>query len=182
MKSLPGVKKQRYVDSYGLPGYDADIITSSQDVALYFEAVLSHINNPKMISNWLMGEILRYLNDAKISITEFPVSPELMAQLLSFIDKQEISGSAGKKVFEEMLRTGEDAAKIIDRLNLKQISDSSVLDKIIDDILDSHPEQLQELKSGKDQLIGFFVGQVMKASKGQANPKLVNELIRKKTS
>lgn len=180
MPELPEAKRQRFVSEFNLSDYDAEVITSSSELAAYFEAVLSFINQPKLVSNWVMGEISRILNDQKINITGFPVTPERLGDLLGFIDRNDISGSAGKKVFEVMLTSDETAESVIDRLKLRQVSDTSVLESIIDEILEKHPEQRAEYLSGKEQLIGFFVGQVMRASKGQANPKIVNELLRTK--
>ena len=173
-------KMKRYVDEYQLPQYDAEIITSEPEIAAYFDSVVGYIKKPKIVSNWLMGEIMHYLNDNKITISDFPISPLKMSELLGFVINKEISGSAAKKVFEHMLESGEDAQTIIDKLSLKQVSDTSVLEEIVAKVMSDHPEQVEEFRNGKEQILGFFVGQVMKASRGQANPKVVNEILRQK--
>ena len=175
-------KMTRYVDEYQLPQYDAEIISSEPEIAAYFDSVVGHIRQPKIVSNWLMGEIMHYLNDEKITISDFPISPLKMSELLGFVINKEISGSAAKKVFEHMLKSEADAQTIIEKLSLKQVSDTGVLEEIIIKVLSEHPEQIVEFRNGKEQILGFFVGQVMKASRGKANPKVVNEILRKKLS
>ncbi len=175
-------KMTRYVDEYQLPQYDAEIISSEPEIAEYFDSVVGHIRQPKIVSNWLMGEIMHYLNNEKITISDFPISPLKMSELLGFVINKEISGSAAKKVFEHMLKSEEDAQTIIEKLSLKQVSDTGVLEEIIIKVLSEHPEQIVEFRNGKEQILGFFVGQVMKASRGKANPKVVNEILRKKLS
>jgi len=177
---LPAQKIKKYVDELRLPLYDSEIITAQPLMANYFESVLTYIDKPKLISNWLLGEISRYINDQKISIADFPIAPEKFAELLGYVDAKEISGNAAKRVFDEMLISKESADQIITRLQLKQVSDSSVLESMIDEVLSQNSGQVKEYKNGKEQLLGFFVGQVMKASKGQANPKVVNEILRNK--
>ena len=173
-------KMMRYVDEYQLPQYDAEIITSEPEIAAYFDSVVGHIRQPKIVSNWLMGEIMHYLNDEKITISDFPISPLKMSDLLGFVIEKEISGSAAKKVFEHMLESDEDAQTIIEKLSLRQVSDTAVLEEIVIKVLSDHPEQIEEFRNGKEQILGFLVGQVMKASRGQANPQVVNEILRKK--
>jgi aspartyl-tRNA(Asn)/glutamyl-tRNA(Gln) amidotransferase subunit B len=177
---LPPQKMKRYVDEYRLPQYDAEIITSEPEIAAYFDSVVGYIKQPKIVSNWLMGEIMHYLNDQKITISDFPISPLKMSELLGYMTNKDISGSAAKKVFEHMLESGEDAQTIIEKLSLKQVSDTAVLEEIVAKVLSDHPAQAEEFRNGKEQILGFFVGQVMKASRGQANPKVVNEILRQK--
>ncbi len=177
---LPAQKLTRYIEEYQLPEYDAEVITSEPEIAAYFDSVIAHVDQPKIVSNWLMGEIMRYLNEKKISITEFPVSPARLSDLIRFVVNKEISGNAAKKVFEHMLSSKDDAKTLIEKLSLTQISDTGALEKIVETVLADHPNQVAEYKSGKEQLIGFFVGQVMKASRGQANPKVVNDILREK--
>jgi aspartyl-tRNA(Asn)/glutamyl-tRNA(Gln) amidotransferase subunit B len=180
LPELPLPKVSRYVEEFQLPKYDAEVITSEPDMAAYFDAVVEHVREPKIISNWLMGEIMRYLNEKKITISEFPINPLRMSELLGFVINKEISGSAAKKVFEHMLTSTDSADKLIDKLSLRQISDTSALEEMVDKVIADNPAQVEEYKSGKEQILGFFVGQVMKSSKGQANPKLVNEMLREK--
>ena len=177
---LPSQKVARYIEEFQLPQYDAEVITSEPEVAAYFESVLEHIQEPKIVSNWLMGEIMRYLNEQKIPISEFPINPLRMSELLGFVINKEISGSAAKKVFEHMLKSADSADQLIDKLSLRQISDTSALEEMVEKVIAENPGQVGEYKSGKEQILGFFVGQVMKSSKGQANPKLVNEMLREK--
>ena len=177
---LPSQKVARYIEEFQLPQYDAEVITSEPEVAAYFDSVLEHIQEPKIVSNWLMGEIMRYLNDQKIPISEFPINPLRMSELLGYVINKEISGSAAKKVFEHMLKSADSADQLIDKLSLRQISDTSALEEVVEKVIADNPGQVGEYKSGKEQILGFFVGQVMKSSKGQANPKLVNEMLREK--
>jgi aspartyl-tRNA(Asn)/glutamyl-tRNA(Gln) amidotransferase subunit B len=177
---LPAQKILRYTEQYKIPKYDAEVITSEPDLAGYFDTTLQHIDEPKIVSNWLMGEIMRFLNDQKITIRDFPVSAQRLADLLKFVVKKEISGSAAKKVFEHMLKSGDNAETLIDKLSLRQISDSSAIDDLVDQVIQDNPAQVTEYKNGKEQILGYLVGQVMKASKGQANPQIVNQTLRDK--
>lgn len=182
LPELPHAKRERFVKDYGLPEYDSDILTSSKAIADYFEECLKHYKQPKVVSNWIMGELIRLLNQDNKEIEESALRPEYFAGMLKLIDEGVISGKIAKTVFEDMYRTGKDAETIVKEKGLVQISDESELIKIIDEIVKANPQQAAEYRSGKEKLFGFFVGQVMKATQGKANPALVNELLKRKLS
>ncbi|ACM18751.1 aspartyl/glutamyl-tRNA(Asn/Gln) amidotransferase, B subunit [Geotalea daltonii FRC-32] len=180
LPELPEAKRLRYMDELGLPAYDAEVLTASRELADYFEACLEFHSQPKPVANWVMGEVTRALNEENRSITDAPVTPQLLAELLQLIDKGTISGKIAKTVFDEMWRTGKAPAKVVEEKGLVQVSDTGEIEKIIDEVLAREAGQVAEYRSGKDKLFGFFVGQVMRASKGKANPAVVNELLLKK--
>jgi aspartyl-tRNA(Asn)/glutamyl-tRNA(Gln) amidotransferase subunit B len=163
--------------AFGLTAYDAGVLTASRELADYFESCVDLQANAKAVSNWVMGEITRALNDSGISIDSCPVSPRLLVELLKLIEGGTISGKIAKTVFDEMWRSGKEPAVIVEEQGLVQVSDSGAIEAIIDEILAREAGQVEEYRSGKDKLFGFFVGQVMKASKGKANPTVVNELL-----
>ena len=182
-KSLPELstaKLQRYQGEMGLPAYDAGVISSDRPLAEYFEAVVKHYNNPKICSNWVMGEVLGALKDKKLEISACPVTPELLAGVLIRIDDKTISGKIAKTVFEEIWQTGNTADQIIEEKGLKQVTDTGAIEAIVDEVIAANPDQVAEYRGGKEKLMGFFVGQVMKASKGKANPGMANQLLKKK--
>lgn len=180
LPELPDQKANRFVEQYSIPEYDAEVLTASRDVAEYFESTVKNVSNGKLVSNWVMGEVLRTVNQNKIEISELAVSPDRLADLLKAIDSNEISGTAAKTVFEKMLESDESVDRIIDSEGLKQISDSSKLESIIEQVISENQSQVERYKNGETKLVGFFVGAVMKASQGKADPKLANELIQKK--
>jgi aspartyl-tRNA(Asn)/glutamyl-tRNA(Gln) amidotransferase subunit B len=175
---LPADKRNRFVDSYGLREYDAQVLTATRATAEYFEKAAKVVGDPRMAANWVTGDLLGALKGGEI--TEAPVSPEQLGELVSFIVKGEISGKMAKDIFAKMFETGESAGTIIDREGLRQISDTAVLEKIVDEVIAASPKQVEQYKSGKTGVIGYLVGQVMKLSKGQANPAAVNELLKAK--
>jgi aspartyl-tRNA(Asn)/glutamyl-tRNA(Gln) amidotransferase subunit B len=175
---LPADKRSRFVASYGLREYDAQVLTGTRAVAEYFEKAAATAGDPRIAANWVTGDLLGALNGR--DITESPVSPEQLGELVAFIVKGEISGKMAKDIFSKMFATGESAAAIIDREGLRQISDTSALEKIVDEVIAASPKQVEQYKSGKTGVIGFLVGQVMKLSQGQANPAAVNELLKTK--
>jgi len=179
---LPLQKRERFINEYGIPPYDAGILTTTRALADYYEAVVKQCGNPKIASNWVMGDILGHLKEAKQEISESPVSPEALAAMINLIGDGTISGKIAKEVFEEMWTTGKTPKTVVEEKGLVQITDTTALEQAIEDALTSNPTQLEEYRQGKDKLFGFFVGQVMKLTKGKANPKLVNELLRKKLS
>jgi len=160
--------------------HDAGVLTSSLPLANYYEECISLLAQPKIISNWIMGDLLRELKNDDREIENCPVTPGSLTDLLKLIDKGTISGKMAKAVFEEMYRCGKPAEEIIKQKGLTQISDSAAIGKLIDEVLIANPQQLEGYRNGKDKLFGYFVGQVMKASKGQANPALVNQLLKDK--
>ncbi len=180
ISELPEQKRERFVNSYGIPEYDTGVLTSSKALADYFEECTALFPHPKIISNWIMGDLLRELKKDGKDILECPVSPSALIDLLKLIDSGTISGNIAKAVFEEMYQTQDSADSIVEKKGLKQITDSSAIEKIVDEVLQANPSQVEELRGGKEKVLGFLVGQVMKLSKGKANPGMVNKLIKEK--
>jgi len=179
---LPEQKRERFAIEYSLPEYDAGVLTSSRELANYFEKCTSLLSKPKIISNWIMGDLLRELNKSNQVISECPVSPSALVNLLKLIDEDVISGNIAKSVFEEMYQTGKEPITIVDEKGLKQITDDKAIDKMVEGVLQANLSQVDEYKGGKEKVLGFLVGQVMKASKGKANPGTVNKLLKEKIS
>jgi len=179
---LPDAKRERFAKSYGLPEYDADMLTQSRAMADYFEEASRLSNQPKSVSNWMMGELMRLINADGREIEDSPIKPDRLAGLIKLIDTGVISIKIAKTVFEEMYRNGKDAETVVQEQGLVQVSDTGAIETIIDEVIRKNPGQHADYKAGKDKLFGFFVGQVMKASKGKANPDVVNELLKKKLS
>ena len=184
LPELPEVKLERFMQEFGLPQYDAEVLTAERALAEYFDACVAAagVENSKACSNWIMGEVIRALNDSSLSIEQAPVTAKMLAGMLKRINDNTISGKIAKKVFEAMWQTGKDADAVIEEQGLKQVTDTGAIEQIVDEVLAANPGQVADYKSGKDKLMGFFVGQVMKASKGKANPGMVNELLKKKLS
>lgn len=177
MPELPTEKKKKFSTLYSLPVYDAEILTQSKVIANYFEETAEIINDFKLISNWIMGDVLKVLNEKKILIEDFPIKPKQLAGLLSLIIEGKISGKIAKEVFSEMLETSESAEKIVQEKNMLQISDSSELEILVSEVLNNNKNQVLQFLNGEEKVIGFFVGQIMKRTHGKANPKLVNEIL-----
>lgn len=177
MPELPTEKKKKFSTLYSLPVYDAEILTQSKVIANYFEETAEIINDFKLISNWIMGDVLKVLNEKKILIEDFPIKPKQLAGLLSLIIEGKISGKIAKEVFLEMLETSESAEKIVQEKNMLQISDSSELEILVSEVLNNNKNQVLQFLNGEEKVIGFFVGQIMKRTHGKANPKLVNEIL-----
>ncbi|MBI4902444.1 MAG: Asp-tRNA(Asn)/Glu-tRNA(Gln) amidotransferase subunit GatB [Acidobacteria bacterium] len=180
MPELPALKKQRFMEVYGLKEYDANVLTASRDLAEYYDAAVKASTDSKATANWVMGDLLGTLNAEGKEISESPITPERLGELVTLIAKGELSGKLAKDIFPKMWQTGDTARAIMEREGLQQISDSSALDKIVADVIAANPKQVEQFKSGKTQVIGFLVGQVMKASRGQANPAMVNDLLKAK--
>jgi aspartyl-tRNA(Asn)/glutamyl-tRNA(Gln) amidotransferase subunit B len=180
LPELPDAKIERFVKEYGIPRYDAEVVAADRATADYYDALVGRHGNGKLCSNWVMGEVQRALKDAGLTIDDCPVSPAMLAGMLKRIDDNTISGKIAKKVFDEMWQTGKDADTIIEEQGLKQVTDLGAIEPVIDEILAANPGQVEEYRAGKDKLLGFFVGQVMKATKGKANPATLNELLKKK--
>lgn len=182
LPELPRARSARFMEQHGLPEYDAEVLTARRDLADYFETAVGLHDSPKAISNWVMGDVLRLVReerlDAALVIERWPVSPENLAGLVRLIDDGTISGKIAKNVFEEMHETGDAPADIVERKGLRQVTDEGAITSAVDTVLDQHPDKVAEYRGGKDKLIGFFVGQVMKATGGKANPKAVNEILR----
>lgn len=183
LPELPNEKRDRFVNELGLSLYDASVLTSSRELATYFESLLSATgdNDPKQCANWVIVELSGALNKASMDITESPVSAEQLAGVLNRISDNTISGKIAKTVFEALWKgEGKDADAIIENKGLKQVTDTGAIEAMVDEVLANNPDQVQQYRDGKEQLLGFFVGQIMKASKGKANPAQVNELLKKK--
>jgi aspartyl-tRNA(Asn)/glutamyl-tRNA(Gln) amidotransferase subunit B len=180
LPELPDEKENRFVEQYHLPRPDARTLTATAELADYFERTVAGFPQAKKVSNWILTELLRELNRDDREIEECAVTPEHLSDMLSMIEDGSISGKIGKQVFEEMYRTGKDPQTIVKEKGWVQIQDSTELTGVIDQVLQAHPDEVNKYKAGKEKVFGFLVGQVMKATRGQANPKLVNELLRKK--
>lgn len=182
LPELPEAKAVRYQEQLGLSAYDAGVLTASREIADYFEALLDKMGpeHAKLCANWVMGDLMGRLNREEIAIEDSPVKPESLAGLLKRIADNTLSNKLGKEVFEAMFKGEGEADEIIEKRGLKQITDAGVIEAIIDEVLAANPRQLAEYRSGKDKLFGFFVGQVMKAAKGKANPAQVNALLKRK--
>jgi len=179
---LPMEKRERFISEYGVPSYDAGVLTADRDLADYYEETVRLCGKPKIASNWVMGDFLAYLNEEKLEVTESPVTPRTLAELIEIIEDGTISGKIAKEVFEDMWKSEKDPREIVEEKGLVQITDTAELEKIVEEVLAASQKQLEQYKSGKTQLFGFFVGQTMKATRGKANPQIVNELIKKKLS
>jgi len=179
LPELPDQKKERFIKDYSLNAYEANVLVSEKEISDYFEEVIKN-SDIKLAKNWIMGDLFASLNDKNISISESPVTSKKMSQLIDSISSGIISGRTAKEVFEVMKETGEEPNKIIESKGLQQKSDPKELEAIIEKILTENKDKVDQYKSGKDKLFGFFVGQVMKVSGGKANPQLVNEILKKK--
>lgn len=182
LPELPDERRKRLTDQHGLPPYDAGIITGSLDLAEFFDAAVAEFPDAKTVSNWIMGELLRLLNARNMSLSEAGVTPGSLAKLLRLIKKGSISNKIGKEVFELMFEEGKDPEQIIKDKGLSQISDEGQLAQILAEIISKNPKSVSDFQAGKEQAIGFLVGQVMKATKGQANPGVVNTMLREMLS
>ncbi|HRD49226.1 MAG: Asp-tRNA(Asn)/Glu-tRNA(Gln) amidotransferase subunit GatB [Candidatus Competibacter sp.] len=181
LPELPDIKKQRFITQYGLSAYDAGVLTASRELGDYYEAVVAALGGePKLCANWVTGDLAAFLNKDNREIADSPVSAVRLAGLLRRIQDQTISGKIAKEVFEALWAGEGDADAIIEKRGLRQITDTSAIEKVIDGVIAANPDQLAQYRAGKDKLFAFFVGQVMKASKGKANPQQVNDLLMEK--
>ncbi|MCP9469192.1 MAG: Asp-tRNA(Asn)/Glu-tRNA(Gln) amidotransferase subunit GatB [Nitrospira sp.] len=180
LPELPMTRAARFVSDYGLPEYDAGVLTASKGLADYFERCVKVFDQPKTVSNWVMGELSRELNLSGIDAAESPVPPERLAELLQLVEKGTISLKAARELFPDLYKSGKTAEQLVQEKGLIQVSDEGAIEKMIDKVLADSPAQVAQFKGGKQQVLGFLVGRVMKASGGKANPGKVNELLRKK--
>jgi aspartyl-tRNA(Asn)/glutamyl-tRNA(Gln) amidotransferase subunit B len=180
LPELPEAKRQRYIEQLGLPEYDAGVLAAERAVAEYFDALVALHPQAKICSNWVMGEVLRALKEKETSISDCPLKPAALAGLLQRIDDNTISNKIAKQVFEAMWQSGADADEIIQQQGLKQVSDSGAIESLVNEILAANTAQVEQYRSGNEKVLGFFVGQIMRASKGKANPTLVNQILQNK--
>ncbi|MCC5981600.1 MAG: Asp-tRNA(Asn)/Glu-tRNA(Gln) amidotransferase subunit GatB, partial [Oceanicaulis sp.] len=178
LPELPEAKRERFVEMLGLSEYDASVLTADKDRADYFEAVIAGAD-AKLSANWVNNELFGRLNKEGLSITESPVSPDQLAKLVSLITSSVISGKIAKEVFEILWAEGGDPERIVESRGLKQVTDTGAIEKVVDELISANPAQAEQVKA-KPQTLGWFVGQVMKATGGKANPQVVNEILRKK--
>lgn len=182
LPELPEAKKARFIDDLGLSAYDAEVLSAERELADYFDACAKTSRDAKTCANWIMGEVMRKLKETDTTIVNVPVSPEHLAGLLARIADNTISGKIAKSVFEKMWQDSRSADEIIEAEGLKQVTDSGAIEGLVDEVIAAHPDQVAEYLGGKEKLMGFFVGKVMQASQGKANPGMVNQLLKKKLS
>lgn len=175
---MPEQRKARYIGEYGLPEYDAFILTSSKKMADFFDATVSEGAKPKTASNWLMGDISKILNDKELEPADIPFTPAQLAKMIALIDKGTISNSAAKKVLDAMFAEPADPEALVEKLGLAQVSDEGAILQMVNDVLAQNPQSIVDYKAGKDRAMGFLVGQVMRVSKGKANPQMINKLLK----
>jgi len=181
MPELPSAKKTRFINQYGLSEYDTIILVSDRELSEYFENTLKDSDlNPKMTANWIITEVLALAKKTYLSVKDYPVSSEDLKYLLSNVTNETISSKQAKDVFERMWDNKENPRDIIENEGMKQISNVDELNKIVDNIIKNNYKSVEEYQSGKDKLLGFFVGQVMKETQGQGNPKIINQLLKEK--
>jgi aspartyl-tRNA(Asn)/glutamyl-tRNA(Gln) amidotransferase subunit B len=181
LPELPDEKAARFVAAHGLSAYDAGVLTASREIADYYETVVKGLGGQqKLAANWVMGDLSGALNKDGVEVAQSRVAAPALAQLLARIADNTISGKIAKEVFEAMWGEGKGADEIIDARGLRQITDTSAIEKAIDDVMAGNPQQLADYRAGKDKLFGFFVGQAMKATQGKANPAQLNELLKRK--
>ncbi len=178
MPELPHQRLERLLSQYGISEYEAKIFVQHKELGDFFEEAVKKFNEPKMIANWLLNDLLGLLNDKQIPLEESPVSPEKLAELVKLIKENVISTKIGKEVIKEMVETGKSASQIVEEKGLKQITDEGKIRKIVEEVVSRFPSEVERFRHGEEKLIGFFVGQVMRETKGKANPKLVNQILR----
>ncbi|OZV13313.1 Asp-tRNA(Asn)/Glu-tRNA(Gln) amidotransferase GatCAB subunit B [Tissierella sp. P1] len=177
LPELPHDKKERFIKDYDLSEYDAGVLTASKELAFFFEETIKYINDSKLVSNWIMGDVLRRLKDEEVEIQDTTLTPKSLAQLITIVKDGKINNNTGKKVLKEIFDTGKDPEIIVKEQGLIQISDEGALKEIVAKVLDENEQSIIDYKNGKDRAIGFLVGQIMKASKGKANPQIVNKMV-----
>jgi aspartyl-tRNA(Asn)/glutamyl-tRNA(Gln) amidotransferase subunit B len=180
LPELPADRRERFVNEYGLREYDAQVLTLTRELGDYFEKAVNVSGDPRSTANWVIGDLMGFLKAAGEDISASPVSPEHLGELVSLINKGELSGKLAKEILPKMFETGDSPSAIMNREGLRQISDSGALERIVDEVLVKNPKQAEQYKTGKTAVLGFLVGQVMKASRGQANPAAVNDTLKTK--
>ncbi len=180
LPELPDARMERFVRQYDLPEYDAEVLTSGRPLADYFESAVKGAKSAKTVSNWVMGEVMRVLKEKNTSPADCRVKPDMLREMIGLIDSGAISGKIAKAVFEEMMESGARPAAIVEKKGLTQITDTSAIEAEVEKTIGANPKQVEDYKNGKIKLIGFFVGQVMKATKGKASPEVVNKILKEK--
>jgi aspartyl-tRNA(Asn)/glutamyl-tRNA(Gln) amidotransferase subunit B len=180
LPELPEARRERFIKNYQIPEYDAEILTSSKALGDYYEKTASSYSNRKVLSNWIMGELIHYLNEKKIEIDESPISPEKLVGMLKLIDEGVISGKMAKNVFEKMFKTGKDASQIVKESGITQITDENELFEVIDNVIKENPRSVDDFNEGKEKALNFLVGQVMRYTKGRAKPDFVFEALKQR--
>ncbi|WP_347491333.1 Asp-tRNA(Asn)/Glu-tRNA(Gln) amidotransferase subunit GatB [Desulfoscipio sp. XC116] len=180
LPELPDERRKRFVNAHGLPEYDAAVLTATRELADYYEECVRLFANPKLVSNWVMGDLAKMMNASGREIGDIRISPGKLAKMLQLLDKGTISGKIAKTVFEEMFNTGKDPDKVVEEKGLVQISDTGLIDKVVEEVIAANPKSAEDYRAGKEKAIGFLVGQVMKSTKGKANPGVVNKLLKEK--
>ena len=180
MPETPAAKKERFIEKFAISEYDAEVITQEQEIAEFFDEAAGKTSSPKLLANWIISELLRELSDAGISISESKVTPANLAEMVELIHKGTISGKIAKTVFAEMFKSGKGAAEIVEEKGLVQVSDSSEIGKFVDQAIADNPDQVQQYRDGNPKVLQYFVGQVMKLSRGKANPQMVVGLLKEK--
>lgn len=174
---LPHHKKERFMEQYNLSEYDAGVLTGSKDISIFFEETMKEIDESRLVSNWITGDVLRRLKDEEIEIGDTPLTPKSLAELITIVKEGKINNNTGKKVLKEIFETGKSPEIIVKEQGLIQISDEGELEEIINKILDENEQSIIDFKAGKDRALGFLVGQVMKDTRGKANPQIVNKMV-----
>ena len=180
LPELPDARKARFVADYGLSEYDAGVLTATREMAEYFESVAKQSGDAKLTANWVMGDLQAVLNKNDWTLEQSPIQVDRLSTLIARIKDNTISGKIAKTVFESMIEDSAGVDEIIESQGLKQVTDSGEIEKLVDEVITNNPDQVQQFKDGKEQVIGFLVGQAMKLSQGKANPAIVNELLREK--
>jgi aspartyl-tRNA(Asn)/glutamyl-tRNA(Gln) amidotransferase subunit B len=180
LPELPEARRERFIENYQIPKYDAEILTSSKALGDYYEKATFLYPNSKVLSNWIMGELMRYLNEEKIEIDESPISPEKLVEMLKLIDEGVISGKMAKDVFEKMFKTGREASQIVKESGITQVTDENELFEAIDNVIKGNPKSVDDFNQGKEKALNFLVGQVMRYTKGRAKPDFVFEAIKQR--
>lgn len=180
MPELPHHKRDRFIKEYDLSSYDAEVLTGSKDVSIFFEETLKNIDDTKLVSNWIMGDVLRRLNEEDASISDLKFTSKDLADLLKIVKAGKINNNTGKKVLRDMFETGKKPEEIVKEKGLIQISDEGELENMVEEVLDKNQQSIEDYKNGKDRAVGFLVGQIMKATRGKANPQMVNKILLEK--
>jgi aspartyl-tRNA(Asn)/glutamyl-tRNA(Gln) amidotransferase subunit B len=180
LPELPDAKQERYQQEHGLSSYDAGVLIASRETAEFFEETLAEGADPKLACNWIMGDLTRVMNESGCGLRDSGIAPAQLAELTELLRKGEISSKIAKSVFEEMRNSGKAPAQIVEEKGLKQVSDTDKLGRLATELIAANPEQVEQYRAGKTKVLGFFVGQMMKQTKGQGNPQLINQLLRER--